>query len=102
MVVRSHILRFMLVALIITVPATLFAGPGAKAIGGGSQIEWQLPGGYERALLSVSTPSGEVISREIVSGKAVAFSLSELALVEEGSYTYQITMVQRIPAHVQK
>ena len=102
MVVRSHALRFILVMLIVAVP--VFAGPGvAKMIGGGSQIEWQLPaGGHDVVTLSVSTPSGEVITREIAAGKPVALSVSDLPNLEDGSYTYQITTSQRVPAHVQK
>ena len=102
MVVRSHALRFILVMLIVAVP--VFAGPGvAKMIGGGSQIEWQLPaGGHDVVTLSVSTPSGDVITREIAAGKPVALSVSDLPNLEDGSYTYQITTSQRVPAHVQK
>ena len=104
MVVRSHALRFILVMLIVAVPATVFAGPGvAKMIGGGSQIEWQLPaGGHDVVTLSISTPSGEVITREIAAGKPIALSVSDLPNLEDGSYTYQITTSQRVPAHVQK
>jgi hypothetical protein len=98
---RSLSSRFLLISLIIAVP--VFAGPLGRATGGGSQLDWQLAlNGAERFVLTVSTPGGEVITREVAAGRALSLNLRDLPTVEDGSYTWQIVAVQRVPAEVRK
>ena len=94
---RSPILRFILTALVIAMPVAMFAAPVGKAIGGGSQIEWQLSiSGHEKIVLTVSAPDGEVYSKEFAAGTPVTFSAKDLPALVDGEYTYQLTVVPRI------
>jgi len=96
---RSPILRFILAALVIAMPVAMFAAPVGKASGGGSQIEWQLSvSGHEKIVLTVSAPDGEVYSKEFAAGTPVAFSAKDLPALVDGEYTYQLTVVPRIPS----
>ena len=99
---RSPIFRFVLVALIVAIPATVFAAePGARAVGG--RVDFQVAAaGYERATLSISTPSGEVFSRQILAGEPISLSLKDLPSLEDGSYTYQISFAPRMSASLKQ
>jgi hypothetical protein len=100
---RSPILRFILAALIIALPVAAFAAPVGKVSGGGSSLQWQLSvSGHEKVVLSVSAPDGEVYSFDYPNGKAVVFNLKDLPSADNGSYTYQLTVVPKIPAGLQK
>jgi len=100
---RFPVLRFVFILLIVAIPATVFAGPVGKAVGGGSYIEWQMAvGGYDRVLLTVSGPDGEVYSKEFTAGSAVAFNLKDLPNVLDGAYSYQLTVVPRISDGVKR
>jgi endosialidase-like protein len=96
---RSPILRFILTLLVIAMPVAMFAAPVGKAIGGGSSIQWQLSvSGHDHVILTVSAPDGEVYSKEFAAGTPVEFSAKDLPALVDGEYTYQLTVVQRIPA----
>ena len=100
-VTRSHILRFILISLIIAVP--VFGGPMGKVSAGGSQIDWQPAlNGFDRYVLTISTPSGEVITRELASSANISFNLRDLPVLEDGAYNWQLTAVARVPADVQR
>jgi hypothetical protein len=103
MVSRSPILRFVLFLLVIAMSTAIFAAPVGKAVGGGGSIEWQLSvSGHEKVVLTVSAPDGEVYSREYNAGKPVVFSLKDLPSADDGTYSYQLLVVPRVSAGVQK
>jgi hypothetical protein len=86
----------------IAIPMAVFAAPGGKAVGGGSYIEWQLSGGgYEKVILTVSQPDGEVFTREYAAGGAVSLSLKDLPSAGDGNYSYQLLFVPKVSAAVQ-
>lgn len=100
---RSPVLRFILAALVIAIPAAAFAAPVGKAIGGGSFIEWQLSvSGHERVTLTVSTPDGEVFSKDFAAGSAVVLNLKDLPSSIDGNYIYQLSVSPRISAAVRE
>ncbi|HJQ35784.1 MAG TPA: tail fiber domain-containing protein [Thermoanaerobaculia bacterium] len=78
-----------------------FAAPAGKAVGGGSYIEWQLAGGHEKVILTVSAPDGEVYTREYAAGKPVSLSLKDLPNAGDGSYTYQLLLVPKVSGSLQ-
>ena len=101
MVVRSPIFRFTLFILVVLMPVALFAGPAAKRSDSGTFVDWQVSvPNYERVTLTISTPSGEVISREFKAGQAVAFHLKELPSIDDGAYVYQLTVAPKVPERV--
>ncbi|HUP60155.1 MAG TPA: tail fiber domain-containing protein [Thermoanaerobaculia bacterium] len=103
MVVRSPIIRLTVVLLIVLMPAALVAGPVAQRSDHGSSVDWQVSAtSYDRVLLTISTPGGDVIAREFKAGEPVTFNVKELANIDDGSYTYQLTVVPRIPERVSK
>ena len=99
---RSPIFRFILTAALIAIPMTAFAAPEGKAVGGGHYIEWQLSGGgYEKVILTISAPDGEVYTREYAAGKPVSLGLKDLPAAGDGSYNYQLLFVPKVSAGLQ-
>ncbi len=98
---RSPIFRLIVAAVLIAVPMAAFAAPAGKAVGGGSYIEWQLSAGYEKVILTISDPTGEVSTREYAAGKPVSLSLKDLPTAGDGSYTYQLLLVPKVSAALQ-
>ena len=101
MVVRSPIFRFTLFILVVLMPVALLAGPAAKRSDSGTFVDWQVSvPNYERVTLTISTPSGEVISREFKAGQAVTFHLKELPSIDDGAYVYQLSVAPKVPERV--
>lgn len=69
--------------------------------GGPNAVEFQPFVDHDSLLLTVSTPDGQVYSKEFKSGAAV-LRLQDLPAVVDGSYSYQLTVVPRVSASVKK
>lgn len=74
----------------------------AEPVAGSGSIEWALNASFERAVLTVSTPSGAVIRREFLSGQVPSFSLFDQKgqTRASGNYNYELRAVPAIDAGV--
>ncbi|HEV7238995.1 MAG TPA: tail fiber domain-containing protein [Thermoanaerobaculia bacterium] len=83
-------------------PIAAFAADSVGRLsGGGSVMDWQLNAlNYDSITLRVVSPSGEVFAKEFKSGKAVQLRLSDLGELEEGSYTYELSVSPTVSGDV--
>ena len=61
-----------------------------------SQVHWDPQVSYERLVLTVSKPGGEVVRQEFAAGQAPVFDLPQG--VADGSYVYELRVVPAIDA----
>lgn len=100
--IRFHLVRLAIAAILLAMPLAIFAGPAGKARGGGSSIEWQLSvQGHDRVELRVLTPSGDLITRTFKGGQTPTLRLQDLGTeIEDGSYNYELRVYQKISSDV--
>src|SRR5688500_2069847 len=103
MVARSPLFRLMVFLIVLAMPVAVFAAtekknePVGKGSGSGSSIQWQTTvSGYDRIVLSVVAPDGEVYTKSFPAGKTPSFSLQDLPQVEDGQYTYELTVMPKV------
>jgi hypothetical protein len=84
--------------LAIGMPAA-WAGAAKMSIDPG-RVQWDAQVDYERAILTVSTPGGEVVRQEFDSKQTPIFDLA--AGAKDGAYTYELRLVPRIDASLRK
>ena len=109
MKVRSRLISLSLVTLLFPLLAGAAvkegaAEPVAHVTRGAAAIAFQPTVDHERILLTISTPNGEVMTREFVAGKNPSFSLQDLAkgTAVDGSYTFELRVVPRISSDVRQ
>ena len=68
----------------------------------GASIRWDVAGPYAAATLSVSTPDGQVISKEFAAGTAPEFRLIDAngERLPDGQYVYELRLTPIIAAEV--
>ncbi|HVG11272.1 MAG TPA: tail fiber domain-containing protein [Thermoanaerobaculia bacterium] len=94
----SHLFVVAIVVLAIGMPAA-WAG-AAKMSAGPGRVQWDAQVDYERAILTVSMPDGEVVRQEFDSRQTPTFDLATGA--KDGAYTYELRFEARIDASVRK
>jgi hypothetical protein len=103
MLQKSFATRFSLVILFVAAfPfAALARDPVGAPSGGGSSIQWPSTlSGYDHVQLTVMSPDGQAVVEAIPAGQALSFQVSEVALLVDGQYTYEMIVVPRVSASV--
>jgi hypothetical protein len=94
---------FFVILAVVALPALAQerSGPVGKMSVSSSALQWQSGGHFESMVLTITTPSGAVITREF-RGSIASFKLADLAphVVEEGTYQYELRAVPKIPDSV--
>jgi hypothetical protein len=88
------------VAALMAAGRPALAGDLARMQADPLQVQWQTQGDYERAVLTVTTPGGTVIRREVAAGKTPSFELGQNAA--DGSYTWELRFTPRLDAGVRQ
>ena len=65
-----------------------------------SQVQFEPQVSYERLVLTVSTPGGNVVRREFTAGQAPVFELAKG--VADGSYVYELRVAPQIDSETRK
>jgi hypothetical protein len=65
-----------------------------------AQVQFEPQASYERLVLTVSMPGGEVVRRELAGGQAPAFDLPQGAA--DGAYVYELRAMPPIDAEIRK
>src|SRR5215210_3415298 len=94
----SYLFVMVIVVLAIGMPAA-WAGAAKMSISPG-RVQWDAEVDYERAVLTVSMPNGEVVRQEFDSKHTPVFDLA--AGPKDGAYTYELRLEARIDASVRK
>ncbi len=97
---RVSILLVLSMLLLPALPALAEEAAVAELSAGPAGLEWRpLAADYERAVLTVSTPTGNVIRREFEAGKTPALSLFDAKgqKLADGSYNWEIRIAPRVP-----
>jgi hypothetical protein len=95
-----QILWMMAVAALVSAGRPALAGDLARMQADPLQVQWQPQGDYERAVLTVTTPGGTVIRREVAAGKTPSFELGQNAA--DGSYTWELRFTPRLDPGVRQ
>ncbi|MEN3327486.1 MAG: hypothetical protein V7638_2293 [Acidobacteriota bacterium] len=76
----------------------------AAITGLGSSVRWDVSGPHAAVTLSVSTPDGQVISKEFPAGTAPEFRLVDVngERLADGQYVYELRLTPIIPADVKE
>ena len=76
----------------------------ASVTGMGSSVKWDVAGPYAAATLSVSTPDGQVLSKEFAAGIAPEFRLIDAngERLPDGQYIYELRLTPIIAAEVKE
>src|SRR5262245_3335503 len=89
----------------LVIPLALAAAPAPAADFaaidlGASRVIWDVAGGYDRAVLTVSRPDGTVLRKEFRAGTPPAFDLADAAgnLAADGAYTWELVLAPRLTA----
>ncbi|HWN42143.1 MAG TPA: tail fiber domain-containing protein, partial [Thermoanaerobaculia bacterium] len=72
----------------------------AKMSADPGRVQWDTQVDYERAILTVSMPGGEVVRQEFDSKQTPVFDLA--AGAKDGAYTYELRLEARIDASLRK
>ena len=94
----SNLFVMVIALLAIGMPAA-WAGAAKMSIDAG-RVQWDAQVDYERAVLTVSMPDGEVVRQEFDSKQTPVFDLA--AGAKDGAYTYELRLVARIDASLRK
>src|SRR5262245_37495255 len=94
----SRIFGVVVALLAIAGPAA-WAGAAKMSIDPG-RAQWDVQGNYERAVLTVSMPDGEVVRQEFGSKETPIFDLATGA--KDGAYTFELRLVPHIDATLRK
>ncbi len=97
---KSEWLVCLAVTLALCLPVPSLAGDLAQVDLGSAAARWDVQGDFERMVLTVSLPNGEVVRREFKGGEPVVFELD--AAAKDGSYGYELRGIPRIDASVRK
>jgi hypothetical protein len=95
-----QILWMVAVAALVSAGRPALAGDLARMQADPLQVQWQPLGDYERAVLTVATPGGTVIRREVAAGKTPSFELGQNAA--DGSYTWELRFTPRLDPGVRQ
>jgi hypothetical protein len=96
---KSLISRISLIALLVAaLPITALAKePVGTPLGGGSMIQWPSNlTGHDHIQLTVVAPDGEVSVDAIAAGENVMLRTSDLPVLMDGQYTYEMIVVPRV------
>ena len=93
----SHVFVVVVALLAIGMPA--WAGAAKMSIDPG-RVQWDAEVDYERAILTVSMPGGEVSRQEFDSKQTPVFDLATGA--KDGSYTWELRLEARIDGSLRK
>jgi hypothetical protein len=80
--------------------APAYAGEVARVQLSASQVHWDPQVGYERLVLTVSKPGGEVVRQEFAAGQAPVFDLPRGEA--DGAYVYELRVVPAIDPAAQR
>src|SRR5688500_2396068 len=94
----SNVFVVVVALLAIGMPAA-WAGAAKMSIDPG-RVQWDAQVDYERAVLTVSMPGGEVSRQEFDSRQTPVFELA--AGAKDGAYTWELRLVARIDASLRK
>ncbi|MFL6292404.1 MAG: hypothetical protein ACJ759_16045 [Thermoanaerobaculia bacterium] len=94
----SSIFMGVIAVLAIGGPAA-WAGAARMSVDPG-RVQWDAQVEYERAVLTVSMPGGEVVRQEFDATQTPVFELA--AGAKDGAYTYELRLVPRIDASLRK
>src|SRR6266545_2953432 len=98
---KSEWLLVLVVALALCLPVPSHAAELARMDVSAAAVRWEPQGGdFEKMVLTVSTPNGNVVRREVKAGQPVVFELDTAA--KDGVYRYELRGVPRIDASVRK
>lgn len=98
---KSVWLMCLVLVLAFCLPVQSWAGEMALVDVSSTAVRWDLQGGdFEKVVLTVSLPSGNVIRREINGGQPVVFEVDTAA--KDGVYTYELRGLPRLDASVRK
>ena len=91
-------IRLITLLMIVAIPfAALTADPVGRRSGGGSVMGWDLNvSGHDSVTLTAVSPSGQVFEQVFKNGKAVQLRTSDLGELEEGTYTYQLSVSPKV------
>ena len=90
---------FMGVIAVLAIAGPAWAGAARMSVDPG-RVQWDAQVDYERAVLTVSMPDGEVVRQEFDARQTPAFDLA--AGAKDGAYTYELRLVPRIDASLRK
>ncbi len=101
---RFSLSRITLFLILLALPMAAFAADIATTSAAGTNVQWQVSAtGYDHVVLRISSPSGEVSVMTFRAGQAPSLNLADLGSgLEEGTYTYELQMVQRVSATLRK
>lgn len=101
---RFSLSRITLFLILLALPMAAFAADIATTSAAGTNVQWQVSAtGYDHVVLRISSPSGEVSVMTFRAGQAPSINLADLGSgLEEGTYTYELQMVQRVSATLRK
>jgi hypothetical protein len=94
----SNFFVVVVIVLAIGMPAA-WAGAAKMSIDPG-RVQWDAEVDYERAILTVSMPGGEVVRQEFDSKQTPIFDL--VAGAKDGAYTWELRLEARIDASLRK
>ena len=96
---RLSSVSVMVIALLAVTGPAAWAGAANLSVDPG-RAQWDVQGDYERAVLTVSTPDGEVVRQEFDGRETPLFELA--AGAKDGAYTYELRLVPRINASLRQ
>ena len=101
---RSPFIRLAFVIVALSIPFAAFAQPVGRGVGVGTTIEWPTNvSGHDRIMVRVSTPYGDVVSKEFGPGQPLTLRISDLGTdVPDGQYNYEFIIVPKINAGLAK
>jgi len=90
---------FMGVIAVLAIAGPSWAGAARMSVDPG-RVQWDAQVDFERAVLTVSMPDGEVVRQEFDARQTPAFDLATGA--KDGAYTYELRLVPHIDASLRK
>src|SRR5947207_2849216 len=96
------------VFLLAMAPAVFAADAVGPMRVGSAAVQWSTGVQYDRLVLTVSGPDGQVTTREFASGSLPNLHIQDLAVREgekapaEGTYSYELRVVPKISSDVQQ
>lgn len=100
---RFALSRIAIFTFALAVSMTAFAAQVATTRAVGTQIDWQVAiSGYDRIQLTVVGPDGAIFTREFKAGESPAFRLQDLANGGSGDYRYEMRVMPKVSAEVQR
>src|SRR5688572_4327819 len=103
---RRHLPSILFLLFVITPVSTVLAQSAdnqfANITGMGSSVRWEVAGPHAAVTLTVSSPDGQVFSKEFASGSAPEFRLTDAKgeRLPDGQYIYELRLTPIIAADV--